>query len=77
VSVALKISGMINNERINFTAPADELVPDSIKSSPGCYLVRGAVPLAGMDPGTYDLTVTIAAANGGRSYNLTRQFKVE
>ena len=77
VSVALKISGMINNERINFTAPADELVPDSIKSSPGCYLVRGAVPLVDMDPGTYDLTVTIAAANGGRSYNLTRQFKVE
>jgi GWxTD domain-containing protein len=77
VNVALKISGMVNNERINFTAPADEMVPDSIKSSPGCYLVRGAVPLVDMDPGTYDLTVTIAAANGGRSYNLTRQFKVE
>lgn len=77
VNVSLKISGMVNNERINFTSPADEMVPDSIKSSPGCYLVRGAVPLSEMDPGTYDLTVTIAAANGGRSYNLTRQFKVE
>lgn len=77
VNVTLKISGMINGEKINFTTPAEELAPDSIKASPGCYLVRGAIPLSEMDPGLYDMTVTLADPSGGQSYNLSRQFKVE
>ncbi|HEX6179473.1 MAG TPA: hypothetical protein VF057_14010, partial [Thermoanaerobaculia bacterium] len=70
VEVKMKISGLINGERVNFNAPAEELTPDSIKASPGCYLVRGSVPLFEMDPGTYTLLVTI----GG--YNLTKEFRV-
>jgi GWxTD domain-containing protein len=77
VSVALKVSGLINGQRVNFNAPADDLAPDAIKGSPGCYVVRGGVPLSEMDPGDYTLTVAIAGPNGQGSYNLTRDFKVE
>lgn len=70
VEVKLKISGLIRGERVNFNSPAEEMTPDSIKASPGCYLVRGSVPLMEMDPGNYTLLVTI----GG--YNLTKEFRV-
>jgi GWxTD domain-containing protein len=70
VEVTLKITGLINGERVNFNAPPEDLVPDSIKASPGCYLVRGGVPLMEMDPANYTLFVKIG------SYNLTREFRV-
>lgn len=70
VEVTLKISGLINGERINFNAPPEELVPDSIKASAGCYLVRGAVPLMGMDPANYALFVKIG------QHNLTKDFRI-
>ncbi|HUP46169.1 MAG TPA: GWxTD domain-containing protein [Thermoanaerobaculia bacterium] len=70
VEVTLKISGLIKGERINFNAPAEELVPDSIRASPGCYLVRGAVPLMDMEPASYALFVRIG------QYNLTKDFRI-
>ena len=70
VEVAMKISGLINDERVNFNAPPEEMVPDKIKASPGCYLVRGAIPVMDMDPGTYTMMLTM-----GR-YNLTKEFRV-
>lgn len=71
VAVSLRISGVVRGEPVSFTAPEEEMVPDTIKAWPGCYLVRGSVPLIDVEPGTYQLTVTI-----GR-YNLTREFRVE
>jgi GWxTD domain-containing protein len=67
VTVTLKVSG----EGITFTAPPEDLAPDSIRRSPGCYVVRGAIPLSEIDPGKYTLSVSI------QSYNLTRDFQVE
>ncbi|HEX9160963.1 MAG TPA: GWxTD domain-containing protein [Thermoanaerobaculia bacterium] len=74
VRVQLKLSET-NGDSLS-TDP-EEFVPDSIKASPGCYLVRGALPLADVDPGRYKLTVTITGAPGGQSYNLSRDFRVE
>jgi len=70
VQVTLKISGLVNDEKVNFNAPAEDIVPDAIKASPGCYLVRGALPLMDMDPANYTMFVNI----GG--YNLTKDFRV-
>ena len=70
IEVTLRISGLIKGERVNFNAPPEEMVPDSIKASPGCYLVRGAVPLMDMEPASYALFVKIG------QYNLTRDFRV-
>jgi len=75
VTVQAKISGTIKGEKINMTGPVEELVPDSIRVSPGCHLVRGAIPLEGVDPGKYTFAVTVAA--GADKYNLSREFRVE
>ena len=61
----------------NFSSDAEEYVPDSIKASPGCYLLRGALPLSDLDPGMYKVTVSITGAAPGQRYNLTRDFRVE
>lgn len=70
VEVGLRITGMVKGERINFTAPPEDLVPDSIRALPGCHLVRGTIPLMEIDPGNYTLFVTVA------TYNLARQFRI-
>jgi GWxTD domain-containing protein len=70
VEVTLKISGLVGGEKVNFNAPPEDIVPDAIKASPGCYLVRGGVPLMDLDPANYTMFVTIG------SYNLTKDFRV-
>ncbi len=56
----------------------EQFVPDSIKGSPGCYLVRGSVPLSDVDPGLlHEILVTITGGGGRASYNLTREFRIE
>lgn len=75
VTIQPKITGMINGEKINMSGAEEELIPDSIKASPGCHLIRGAVPLEGVDPGQYTLTLAVTA--GAEKYNLTREFRVE
>jgi len=70
VEVTLKISGLVKGEKVNFNAPPEDIVPDAIKAAPGCYLVRGGVPLMDMDPANYTIFVKIG------SYNLTKDFRV-
>jgi GWxTD domain-containing protein len=60
----------------SFSTDPEEFVPDSIKSSPGCYLLRGSLPLTDMDPGPYKVSLTISGTAGGQSYNLVRDFSV-
>ena len=44
---------------VDLATPPEEVVPDQIKASPGCYLLRGAIPLDSMQPGAYKLHVLI------------------
>lgn len=60
-----------------FSTDPEEFVPDSIKASPGCYLLRGALPLTDFDAGTYKLSLRITGAATGQSYNLDREFRVQ
>ena len=71
LEVTLKISGLVNGQKLNFNSPAEEMVPDQIKAVPGCHLVRGAIPLESLDPGTYTLFVKVG------SHNLSKEFTVE
>lgn len=74
----LHLTGKAGNEVIDRAAPEDELVPDRIKALPGCYMLRGAIPLADMSPGTYQLAVTIEdPAHPGASHKLTKEFRIE
>jgi hypothetical protein len=70
VMVKVTISGLIKGERVTFRGEPEEFVPDSIRAFPGCYVVRGEIPLSEFDPGTYTLSITLG------SYNLTKEFKV-
>ncbi len=74
LKVQLKITAA-NGDR--FTSDPEEFVPDSIKSSPGCYLLRGALPLTDLDPGAYKLSLSITGAAAGESYNLGGEFRVQ
>jgi GWxTD domain-containing protein len=73
VKVQLKLAGKDGT----ISSDPEEYVPDSIKASPGCYLLRGSVPLSDVDPGSYTLTVAITGTGGQQSYNLTRELRVE
>lgn len=75
VGMQVKITGVVNGEKLTMNAPAEELVPDSIKALPGCHLVRGAVPVQDMPAGTYQLSLRLSFE--GRQYNLSREFQVE
>jgi GWxTD domain-containing protein len=61
----------------SFSTDPEEFVPDSIKSEPGCYLLRGSLALADMDPGKYSISLTISGAENGNSYNLVRDFELK
>ncbi|HEV8660873.1 MAG TPA: GWxTD domain-containing protein [Thermoanaerobaculia bacterium] len=73
VKVQLKLVGKDGT----ISSDPEEYVPDSIKASPGCYLLRGSVPLTDVESGSYTLKVAITAAVGQESYNLTRELRVE
>ena len=74
----LRITGKAQNEEIDREAPADEIVPDRVKANPGCYMLRGAIPLEDMSPGAYKLELGIEdeTAAGGR-HVLTQDFQIE
>jgi GWxTD domain-containing protein len=74
----LRLTGKAGNEVIDRVAPEDELVPDRVKALPGCYMLRGAIPLGDMSPGTYQLEVTIEdPARAGASHKLSKEFRIE
>ncbi len=60
-----------------FSTDPEEFVPDSIKASPGCYLLRGVLPLTDVEPGAYKLSLTVTGAAAGESYNLGGDFRVQ
>ncbi|HYH09435.1 MAG TPA: GWxTD domain-containing protein [Thermoanaerobaculia bacterium] len=75
---SLRMTGKAANEVIDRAAPPDEMVPDRIKSAPGCYLLRGAIPLEGMSPGNYELEVIIEDTGVyGDSHTLKQSFTIE
>lgn len=55
----LRMTGTAEGELIDRAAPPDEMIPDRIRVRPGCYLLRGGIPLEGMSPGSYELEITI------------------
>lgn len=74
---ALRITGRTEQEIVDRSAEPDEMVPDRVKATPGCYMLRGAIPLEGMNPGTYQLTLIVENANAPGQHTLTRDFRIE
>ena len=75
VHVTMKVSGIIGTHAVNLSAPPEEMMPERIKASSSCYVVRAAIPLAEFEPGAYRLEILVD--DGGKTYNLGQEFKVE
>jgi GWxTD domain-containing protein len=73
----MRLTGTAAGEVIDRAAPQDEMVPDRIKASPGCYMLRGAVPLEGMNPGAYALEVQVENPAIPGTHTLKQEFTIE
>jgi GWxTD domain-containing protein len=73
----LRITGRTASEVVDRAAPPDEMVPDRVKATPGCYMLRGAIPLQGMNSGTYQLNLTVEDTTTPGQHTLARDFRIE
>lgn len=77
IKVGMTITGESNGEKVRMTAPEEDYTPDAMRMLPGCYLVRGALPLADFGAGAYKLSLTLTDPTSQQKYNLEQSFKVE
>jgi GWxTD domain-containing protein len=73
----VRLTGKAAGEEIDRAAAPDELVPDRIRALGGCYMLRGAVPLEGMSPGSYELHVAITDPATRSESVLRKSFRIE
>lgn len=77
VKFTLRLTGTAAGEVIDRAAEPEEIVPDRIRALNGCYMLRGAVPLEGMNPGNYELEVAIYDPETRRDVILKKPFRIE
>jgi GWxTD domain-containing protein len=77
LKVGVTIDGTSEGEKVHMAAPEDDVIPDGIKSLPGCYLVRGSLPLADVGAGSYKLSLSLTDPATQQKYSLEQEFKVE
>lgn len=77
IKVGMTITGESGGEKVRMTAPEEDYTPDAMRMLPGCYLVRGALPLADFGAGAYKLSLTLTDPSSQQKYNLEQTFKVE
>jgi len=56
---------------------ADDVQPEAITVMPGCYMLRGAIPLADVSAGSYHFGLTVEDTATKQTYNLTKDFTVQ
>jgi hypothetical protein len=77
VRVSMAIDGMSGGKKVTMSSPAEEMAPDAIKARPGCYLVRGAIPLEEMETGQYKLSLQIEDPGTNQMYKLQQDFRLD
>jgi len=77
VRFGLRLTGTSGNEVIDRLAPPDEMMPDRMRAVPGCYMLRGLIPLEGMSAGDYQLEISILDAMGAATSTLQQSFRIE
>jgi len=78
VTFLLRITGNIGGTPVDRATPPDDMVPDRIKSSPGCYMLRGSIPIDDMDLGRYKLELMIDdPIVKADSYTLAGEFTIQ
>jgi GWxTD domain-containing protein len=78
VPFMVRLTGGPAESPIDAATPMDEVVPDRLKAVPGCYMLRGAIPLESMAAGKYMLHVMIDdPIVKNDSYELKQAFTIE
>ena len=78
VPFIVRISGGPAGNKVNLATPREEVAPDRIAALPGCYMMRGAIPLDDLAAGTYTLHLMIDdPIVKGDAYDLTQDFVIE
>jgi GWxTD domain-containing protein len=68
----------ISGNGVDLASPLEEVVPDRIKASPGCHMLRGAIPLDGLTAGKYTLHLLVDdPIVKSDSYDLKQDFTIE
>jgi GWxTD domain-containing protein len=77
VKFTLRLTGTAAGEVIDRAAEPEEIVPDRIRALNGCYMLRGEVPLEGMNPGNYQLEIAIYDPETRRDVILKKPFRIQ
>lgn len=77
VKFTARLTGTAAGEVIDRAAEPEEIVPDRIRALNGCYMLRGAFPLEGMNPGNYELEIAIYDPETRRDVLLKKAFRIE
>jgi GWxTD domain-containing protein len=77
LKMTIAITGLVGGKKVNMVTPTDDVTPDPIRAVPGCSMIRASIPLSDLSvqPGTYSFGIKLQ--DGGQSYNLAQDFKVE
>ncbi len=76
LTMSITMSGKVEGEPVGVSTPEDEVVAEPITALPGCYLVRGAIPLESLEPGSYGFFVNVKGPDGTTT-TLEKGFTVE
>lgn len=74
----LRITGTTAGGPVDRATPLEDIVPERLQASPGCYMLRGAIPIDDMLPGNYKLHLMIDdPIVKSDSYTLEHEFTIE
>ena len=77
LKMTISIRGTAGSEKINMTAPLEDVPVEAIKVVPGCSLVRASIPLSDMKVAAGAYTFSIKLEDGAQHYDLAQDFKVQ
>ena len=72
----LLIAGPLDGKSTEQRTREKDAKPERLNGQPGCYALRGTVPVSKLTPGRYKVSVMIDAASGD-TWTLKQEFRVE
>lgn len=79
VLLGVQLAGTSGNERLESSAPPEEMKAERIRAAPGCFLLRGSIPLSYLEagPGDYQLEITIDSPATKKRHDVRQPFRIE
>lgn len=77
LTMSITMSGKVNGDPVSVSTPEDDVLAEPLAKLPGCYLIRGAIPLESLDPASYSLFINVKDNSTGKTFTLEKGFTVE